>query len=174
MPAQHPSVVFIGGGPRTAGILERLAANRRGLADGAAQIHPVQIHIVEPHEPGSGRIWRYDQEPGLMMNSAAADVTMFTDSSVVCEGPAIDGPGLAAWAAGILDGSITDAPALPPHLQEQLRTLTGGSFATRQLQSKYLEWFFRRAVRALGSDVRVTVHRDTAVSIEPLGEPREQ
>ena len=105
-----------------------------------------------------------------MMNSAAADVTMFTDSSVVCEGPAIDGPGLAAWAAGILDGSITDVPALPPHLQEQLRSLTGGTFATRQLQSKYLEWFFRRAVRALGSDVRVTVHRDTAVSVEPLGD----
>jgi hypothetical protein len=168
MPAQHPSVVFIGGGPRTAGILERLAANRPGLAHG-----PLQIHIVEPHEPGSGRIWRYDQEPGLMMNSAAADVTMFTDSSVVCDGPAIDGPGLAGWAAGILDGSITDTPALPPHLQEQLRSLTGSSFATRQLQSKYLEWFFRRAVRALGSDVRVTVHRDTAVSIEPLGEPRD-
>jgi GNAT superfamily N-acetyltransferase len=167
MSAQHPSVVFIGGGPRTAGILERLAANRRGLADGK-----LQIHIVEPHEPGSGRIWRYDQEPGLMMNSAAADVTMFTDASVVCEGPASDGPGLAAWAAGILDGSITDAPALPPHLQEQLRSLAGSSFATRQLQSKYLEWFFRRAVRALGSDVRVTVHRDTAVSIELLGEQR--
>ncbi|MBD1542951.1 GNAT family N-acetyltransferase [Arthrobacter sp. IA7] len=168
MPAQHPSVVFIGGGPRTAGILERLAANRRGLADG-----PLQIHVVEPHEPGSGRIWRYDQEPGLMMNSTAADVTMFTDSSVVCDGPAIDGPGLAAWAAGILDGSITDAPAFSPHLQEQLRSLKGGSFATRQMQSKYLEWFFRRAVRALGSDVRVTVHGDTAVSIEPLGEPRD-
>ncbi|MFE4833406.1 FAD/NAD(P)-binding protein [Arthrobacter sp. NPDC056691] len=167
MPAQHPSVVFIGGGPRTAGILERLAANRPGLADG-----PVHIHIVEPYEPGSGRIWRFDQEPGLMMNSTAADVTMFTDASVLCEGPPIDGPGLAAWAAGVRDGSITDVPAIPPHLQEQLRSLTGSSFATRQLQSKYLEWFFRRAVRALGSDVRVTVHRDTAVSVEPLsGEP---
>ena len=107
MPAQHPSVVFIGGGPRTAGILERLAANRPGLSDG-----PLHIHVVEPHEPGSGRIWRYDQHPGLMLNSAAADVTMFTDASVLCEGPAVDGPGLAAWAAGVLDGSITDVPEL--------------------------------------------------------------
>src|SRR6478735_2070701 len=163
MPAQHPSVVFIGGGPRTAGILERLAANRPGLAGG-----PIHIHIAEPYEPGSGRIWRFDQEPGLMMNSTAADVTMFTDSSVLCEGPPIEGPGLAAWAAGVRDGSITDVPAMPPHLQEQLRSLTGSSFATRQLQSKYLEWFFRRAVRALGSDVTITVHRDTALSVEPL------
>jgi uncharacterized NAD(P)/FAD-binding protein YdhS len=163
MPAQHPSVVFIGGGPRTAGILERLAANRPELAGG-----PLAIHVVEPYEPGSGRIWRFDQHPGLMLNSAAADVTMFTDSSVLCEGPAADGPGLAGWAAGVLDGSITDVPPLPPHLLEQLRSLSGTTFPTRQLQSKYLQWFYRRAVRALGSDVRVTVHRDTAVAVEPV------
>jgi hypothetical protein len=163
MPTQHPSVVFIGGGPRTAGILERLEANRPELTDA-----PLAIHVVEPYEPGSGRIWRFDQHPGLMLNSAAADVTMFTDSSVLCEGPAIDGPGLVGWAAGVLDGSITDVPPLPPHLLEQLRSLSGTTFPTRQLQSKYLEWFYRRAVRALGSDVTVTVHRDTAVSVEPV------
>ncbi|MEN8582996.1 FAD/NAD(P)-binding protein [Burkholderia sp. RS01] len=163
MPAQHPSVVFIGGGPRTAGILERLAANRPELAAG-----PLDVHVVEPYEPGSGRIWRFDQDPGLMLNSAAADVTMFTDTSVLCEGPAVDGPGLAGWAAGVLDGSITDVPPLPPHLLEQLRSLSGTTFPTRQLQSKYLEWFYRRAVRALGSGVTVTVHRDTAVAVEPL------
>ena len=58
MPAHAPSVVFIGGGPRTAGVLERLAANRAGLFQG-----PLDIHVVEPYEPGSGRIWRYDQHP---------------------------------------------------------------------------------------------------------------
>ena len=121
--------------------------------------------MVEPYEPGSGRIWRYDQHPGLMLNSAAADVTMFTDSSVACDGPAVDGPGLAEWAAGVLDGSITDVPDFPAALREQLRTLTGATFPTRQLQSQYLEWFFRRAVAALGGNV--TVHRTTAVAMEP-------
>ena len=71
MPANVPSVVFMGGGPRAAGVLERLAVNRPALFAG-----PLDIHVVEPHEPGSGRIWRYDQHPGLMLNSAAADVTM--------------------------------------------------------------------------------------------------
>ncbi|MEJ1180014.1 MULTISPECIES: FAD/NAD(P)-binding protein [unclassified Pseudarthrobacter] len=159
MPANVPSVVFIGGGPRAAGVLERLAVNRPALFAG-----PLDIHVVEPHEPGSGRIWRYDQHPGLMLNSAAADVTMFTDSSVACEGPAADGPGLAAWAAGVLDGSITDVPDFPRTIREQLRNLTGATFPTRQLQSQYLEWFFRRAVAALGGNV--TVHRTTAVAIE--------
>ncbi len=81
MPATIPSVAFVGGGPRTAGILERLAANRPELF-----ARPLAIHVIEPHTPGSGRIWRYDQHPGLLLNSAAADITMFTDASVACEG----------------------------------------------------------------------------------------
>ncbi|QCB95941.1 FAD/NAD(P)-binding protein [Arthrobacter sp. PAMC25564] len=166
MPANPPAVVFVGGGPRAAGILERLAANRPELFEG-----PLDVHVVEPHEPGSGRIWRYGQDPGLMLNSAAADVTMFTDSSVQCEGPASDGPGLSEWASGVLDGSITDVQELPAELVRQLRSLTGATFPTRQLQSKYLEWFFRRAVAALGTAVTVTVHRDWAIGIEAGNEP---
>ncbi|MBB6405415.1 FAD/NAD(P)-binding domain-containing protein [Arthrobacter sp. AZCC_0090] len=160
MPSFAPTIVFIGGGPRSAGILERLAANKPALFDG-----PLSIHVVEPHEPGSGRIWRYDQNPGLLLNSTAADVTMFTDGSVACDGPTVDGPGLAAWATGVLDGSIRDVPQFEPHIIEQLRVLTPASFPSRQLQSKYLEWFFRRAVAALGPDASVTVHRGTATAV---------
>jgi hypothetical protein len=123
--------------------------------------------VIEPHTPGSGRIWRYDQHPGLMLNSAAADVTMFTDDSVQCHGPVADGPALADWAAGVLDGTITDVPELPAELRRQLKELSGTTFPTRQLQSAYLEWFFRRAAARLAPDATVTVHQDTAVGIEP-------
>jgi uncharacterized NAD(P)/FAD-binding protein YdhS len=160
MPANIPAVVFVGGGPRTAGVLERLAANRPELFSG-----PLEIHVVEPHVPGSGRIWRYDQDPGLLLNSTAADITMFTDASVACEGPAGHGPSLADWAAGVVDGSIADVPDFPRHLWEQLRSLTGATFPTRQLQSQYLEWFFRRAAKSFGRNI--TVHRTTAVAISP-------
>jgi uncharacterized NAD(P)/FAD-binding protein YdhS len=162
MPANVPSVVFVGGGPRTAGILERLAANLPALFGG-----PLELHVIEPYAAGSGRIWRFGQHPGLMLNSAAADVTMFTDSSVLCEGPAADGPALADWAAGVLDGSIADVPEFPAGLEHELQELTGATFPTRRLQSTYLEWFFRRAVADLASGASVTVHRDTAVSVEP-------
>ncbi|MDQ0689052.1 FAD/NAD(P)-binding domain-containing protein [Arthrobacter sp. W4I7] len=164
MPANIPAVVFVGGGPRTAGVLERLAANRPDLFSG-----PLEIHVVEPHVPGSGRIWRYDQHPGLLLNSMAADITMYTDASVACEGPASQGPNLAEWAAGVVDGSITDVPDFPSALREQLRSLTGATFPTRQLQSQYLEWFFRRAARSLGRDVMV--HRTTAVGVRQVREP---
>lgn len=161
MPATIPAIVFIGGGPRTAGVLERIAANRPDVFAG-----PLQIHVVEPHIPGSGRIWRYDQDPGLLLNSMAADITMFTDQSVDCQGPAAPGPALAEWAAGVLDASIIDVPDFPQPLWDQLRSLTGTTFPTRQLQSQYLEWFFRRAARSLGRSV--TVHRTTAVGITEL------
>ncbi|WP_426764716.1 FAD/NAD(P)-binding protein [Pseudarthrobacter sp. 1G09] len=163
MPAKIPAVVFIGGGPRTAGVLERIAANRPDVFAG-----PLEIHVVEPHVPGSGRIWRYDQDPGLLLNSMAADITMFTDESVACDGPAASGPGLVEWTAGVLDGFITDVPDFPQHLQDQLRALNGTTFPTRQLQSQYLEWFFRRAARALNRSV--TTHRSTAVGISPLAD----
>lgn len=163
MPAKIPAVVFIGGGPRTAGVLERIAANRQDVFAG-----PLEIHVVEPHVPGSGRIWRYDQDPGLLLNSMAADITMFTDESVACDGPATSGPGLVEWTAGVLDGSISDVPDFPQHLQDQLRALNGTTFPTRQLQSQYLEWFFRRAARALNRSV--TTHRSTAVGISPLAD----
>ena len=162
MPANAPTVVFVGGGPRTAGILERLAANRPELLNA-----PFDIHVIEPHTAGSGRIWRYEQHPGLMLNSAAADVTMFTDGSVSCEGPVADGPALVDWAAGVLDGSIADVRELPAELRHQLEELSGTTFPTRQLQSAYLEWFFRRAVAQLAPDATVTVHKDIAVGIEP-------
>lgn len=163
MPAKIPTVVFIGGGPRSAGVLERIAANRPDVFMG-----PLQIHVVEPHVPGSGRIWRYDQDPGLLLNSMAADITMFTDASVDCEGAAFPGPGLVEWAAGVLDGSITDVPDFPQPLWDQLRALRGATFPTRQLQSQYLEWFYRRAAKALNRSV--TAHRTTAVGITALGD----
>lgn len=162
MNAHTPTAVFIGGGPRTAGLLERLGANRPELFEGA-----LDIHVVEPFESGSGRIWRFDQDPGLMLNSMAGDVTMFTDDSVLCEGPTVDGPDLASWAVAVTDGTLPDAPLLPAHLLDQAAALTRSTFPTRQLHSAYLEWFFRRAVAALAPHATVTVHRDSAVDISP-------
>ncbi|WP_449373227.1 FAD/NAD(P)-binding protein [Arthrobacter psychrolactophilus] len=154
------SLVFIGGGPRTAGLLERLGANAPELL--AA---PLNIHVVEPFAAGSGRIWRFAQDPGLRLNSMAGDVTMFSDASVTCAGPTVEGLDLAQWAAAFTAGTLEDAPALPPHLAEQAAALTRVSFPTRQLNSAYLEWFFRRAVTTLAPHATVTVHRDTALEV---------
>ncbi|MFJ7748931.1 FAD/NAD(P)-binding protein [Arthrobacter sp. NPDC097144] len=159
------SLVFIGGGPRAALILERLAA---GISSGRFRA-PLQIHVVEPHSPGSGRIWRRSQSPQLLLNSMAADITMFTDDSVQCAGPARPGPGLLQWCRGVAEGTITDVDLPDADLAEQACTLEPTSFPSRRLHSLYLEWFFRRTAAELGPQVSVTHHRNTAVGVRAAG-----
>ncbi|WP_422936287.1 FAD/NAD(P)-binding protein [Sinomonas sp. P47F7] len=165
-----PAVLaVVGGGPRAAMLLERLAAN---LPEFPA---PLEVHVIEPHSPGSGRIWRRGQSPLLALNSRAAYVTMFTDHSVQCGGPAAEGPSLAEWARDLSgpcaftadDAELWRALAGAPELAGEARDLAPDSFPTRRLQSLYLEWFFRRAVDGLGRrGVTVTVHPDTAVRVK--------
>src|SRR5437879_1785431 len=82
------TVVFVGGGPRTVGLLERFAASAGELLEG----RDVHLHVVDPYPVGGGRIWRREQSRLLWMNSMTSDVTIFTDESVECEGPIVPGP----------------------------------------------------------------------------------
>ena len=157
---QVQSLVFVGGGPRTVGILERIAASAPELLG----LSGVDIHIVDPFPAGGGRIWRTTQSPLLWMNSTTAEVTIFTDESVTCEGPIVPGPSLAEWVAGpgrdILDAAGLGVPAAH----------TGpADFASRQIQSHYLRWAYARAVSSLPRQVRVTEHRTHAVDVSEHG-----
>ncbi|MEU4062947.1 FAD/NAD(P)-binding protein [Streptomyces wedmorensis] len=139
----RPSIVVVGAGPRGTGFLERLAANLPELYAG----RPLDVHLVDPHPPGPGRIWRTEQSPLLWMNSQAEDVTMFTDETVALEGPVRPGPTLAEWAG-----------------------IDGRTFPTRPQQGAYLRWAYERARDALPAGVAVHEHRTTALRI---GGPRE-
>lgn len=144
-----PAVIaIVGGGPRAAGFLERLGANAPEIAPGRR----IQVHVIDPYPPGAGRVWRFEQSPLLRMNSMAEDVTMFTDDSVRCAGPIRPGPSLAEWARR--ERAATPADRLDP----ELAGLTGTSFPTRRLQSRYLAWFFQHAVANLPSTIDVSVH----------------
>ena len=156
MTGPETALVFVGGGPRTVGVLERLAANSVELLGPA----PVHIHVVDPHPAGGGRIWRTAQSELLWMNSMARDVTIFTDDSVKMDGPVAAGPALDQWIAG--DGAAILAAA---GLAEQARATGPDDFASRQIQAHYLQWAYRRAVAALPSRVRVTEHRSRAVGV---------
>ena len=150
------SLVFVGGGPRTVGLLERLAANATELL-GPGEL---DIHIVDPFPAGGGRIWRHQQSELLWMNSMARDITIFTDESVTCEGPIVPGPAQDEWVAGEGRDILRAAG-----LGAQAAALRPDDFASRQLQSHYLRWAHDRAVAALPDRVRVTTHTDTAIEI---------
>ncbi|MDR3033381.1 MAG: FAD/NAD(P)-binding protein, partial [Kitasatospora sp.] len=165
-----PVLVVVGAGPRGTGLLERIAANAPELLGPGVEL---DVHLVDPHPPGGGRIWRRAQSPLLRMNSMAEDVTMFTDERTTMDGPVRPGPSLAEWAA--------DPAAHPPHLPvedpevaAELRALAPTDFPTRRVQSAYLDWTLRRAAAELPDNVRLFVHRDTALRItgDPAGPQR--
>ncbi|MFF1833970.1 FAD/NAD(P)-binding protein [Streptomyces sp. NPDC058231] len=153
------ALVIVGAGPRGTGLVERIAANAPELYEG----HRLDIHLVDPHPPGGGRIWRHDQSPLLWMNSMAEDVTMFTDDTVQQQGPVRPGPALHAWAADVREGRVTlDAE---PGLLAEIRELGGQSFPSRRLQSAYLGWVYEQAVTGLPPGITVHEHRGYAVRV---------
>ncbi|MCX5260858.1 FAD/NAD(P)-binding protein [Streptomyces canus] len=141
------SLVIVGAGPRGTGLIERIAANAPELYDGPG----FDVHLVDPHPPGAGRIWRAAQSPLLWMNSHAEDVTMFTDETVQMAGPVRPGPTLHEWAA--IDGRV---------------------FADRPLQGAYLRWVHEQAVAALPEGVVVHHHPRRAVRVSGPREGRQQ
>lgn len=158
-------LVMVGGGPRAIGVLERLGANAGvpGTAERLAGT-PLHVDIVDPHMPGAGRIWRAEESPLLLMNSRAADVSIFTDETVEAEGPVVAGPSLAEWADGIRRGTIA-APTAGTDRLAEIHALQPTDFASRRVQALYLEWFFGQVLAALPSTVSVTVHRTTATAV---------
>ncbi|MFF0201747.1 FAD/NAD(P)-binding protein [Streptomyces sp. NPDC005017] len=141
------SLVIVGAGPRGTGVLERIAANAPLLYTGSG----LDIHLVDPHPPGAGRIWREAQSPLLWMNSHAEDITMFTDDTVNMAGPVREGPTLHEWAG-----------------------IDGRTFSGRRLQGAYLRWVYERAVAELPPQVRVHHHPRRALRVSGSREGRQQ
>ncbi|MFD8702961.1 FAD/NAD(P)-binding protein [Kitasatospora sp. NPDC059648] len=156
------TLVIVGAGPRGTGLLERIAANAAELLPAD---RPLEIHLVDPHPPGGGRIWRHDQSPLLRMNSMAEDVTMFTDELATIDGPVRPGPSLAEWARRQEEFTPYREVA-DPAVRAELRDLAPTDFPTRRAQSAYLDWVFRRTLADLPAHVTVTVHRDTVRRID--------
>lgn len=158
-------LVIVGGGPRAIAVLERLGASAAQPAHSARlERAPLHVDIVDPHMPGAGRIWRADESPLLLMNSRAADVSIFTDETVDCEGPVRAGPSLAQWADGIRRGTIA-APTVGTERLAEIERLTETDFASRRVQALYLEWFLGQVLAALPATVGVSVHRTTATAV---------
>ncbi|WP_217238811.1 FAD/NAD(P)-binding domain-containing protein [Streptomyces sp. AC555_RSS877] len=147
MSAHRPSLVIVGAGPRGTGLIERIAANAPELYAGPG----LDIHLVDPHPPGAGRIWRPAQSPLLWMNSHAEDVTMFTDETVDMAGPVREGPTLHEWAG-----------------------IDGRTFADRRLQGAYLSWVHERAVAELPPGVVVHHHPRRALRVGGSPQGRQQ
>ena len=152
-------LALVGAGPTASSLLERLAASVRELLPAT----PLRIHLVDPFRAGTGRVWRPDLDARLWMNSMAEDVTMFTDTSVRCEGPVRPGPSLIEWAHATDDDTLR--AVAPDDLIAEIRALDGMTFPTRRVQSAYLHWFHHGVLATLPDHVEVVVHAARALDI---------
>ena len=168
MTTDRAAIAIVGVGPRGAGLLERIAASVPELLP---RVGALDVHLIDPYPAGAGRIWRHEQSALLAMNSMAADVTMFTDDSVRCDGPIVSGPSMWDWAQDLREGRLTgeDVADLGPELAAELRALTAATFPSRRLQSAYLGWVLRHAIADLPTGIRVHVHECRATGLTDDG-----
>ncbi|MEU6560648.1 FAD/NAD(P)-binding protein [Nocardia nova] len=163
-PTASPVVAIVGAGPKGIGVLERICAGAPELLGDRNLV----VHLIDPYPPGPGRVWRHDQSPLLLMNSKAADVTMFTDDSVRCEGPPRPGPTLAEWVEQVRDGALN--ADIDPGLRDELHRATPATFHTRRMQSAYLSWCYRRILDTRPDSVEVRVHGTEAIDLTESGD----
>jgi uncharacterized NAD(P)/FAD-binding protein YdhS len=156
------TLCVVGAGPTAIGVLERLVANAPVLSDGRRLL----VHLVDPHPPGGGRVWRSAQPSLLWANSLAADVTVLPDSSVQVEGPVGEGTTLWQWAERFGRGRPADDP-----VGREARRLGPTSFPSRPLVNAYLGWVLERVVDAASPWADVRLHATSAVDVRP-GEER--
>ncbi|KAI1101079.1 FAD-NAD(P)-binding-domain-containing protein [Jackrogersella minutella] len=141
----HIMVCIVGMGPRGTSTLERLLASAPDSLPPAARL---TIHVVDPLPPGPGRVWRSDQSSDLLMNTAACQVTLFTDHTVTCSGPICPGPSLHEWA---IQNEINIEP---------------NDYPTRALHGRYLEWVFNYILEKAPANAEVIVHTARAISLD--------
>lgn len=164
MVAEAVRVCIVGAGPRGLSILERLCAN--------AGTATVEIHIVDRHLPGPGEVWRIDQSRHLLMNTVAAQVSMFTDDTVEMAGPVVAGPSLWEWASRLVAPGLAGSDA--DGVRQEACRLGPDSYPSRAFYGRYLSWVYRQVVARAPAGVSVRFHRGRAVRLEDAGPGRRQ
>jgi uncharacterized NAD(P)/FAD-binding protein YdhS len=168
-PAPSPrTLCVVGAGPRTLVLLQRLGAH---VAAAPGEHGTLDVHVVDPHDSGAGRVWREAQDPLLWMNSRARDITVLPDDSVTgLTGPVDRGPSLAGWIEENRAGLVHDAAAAGDDpLREEVLRSGPGSFVSRRLASRYLAAAWRRTLAGLPREVRVHRHARTVLDVVDAG-----
>ncbi|WP_262508673.1 FAD/NAD(P)-binding protein [Streptomyces spongiicola] len=153
---------MVGAGPRGLSVLERLLAQERKSPSASR----LTVHVVDPHPPGPGRVWRTDQSRELLMNTVASQVTVFADASVNLVGPVEDGPSLHEWARDVAAGTIPVPGEGGADALEEARRLGPDDYPSRAFYGHYLDWVFRTLAADAPGHLEIRVHREVAVALD--------
>lgn len=152
-------VAVVGAGPKGTMMVNRLCA----YAEMLAGEFDLEVHVVDPFPPGAGRVWRTDQSEWLLMNTPAADATVFVDCASGFTGPDLPGPSLYEWARMVCAGRVG---GLEPRWREYAECVEPQTQVPRAFYGEYLTWAFQHLVERARGLVRV--HRGRAVALSDL------
>ena len=156
------TIVCIGAGPGAVMLLERLVASH---SRDSPELR-IDVHLVDPHHPGGGRIWRREQSPLLKLNSMLEDVAFFTDASCTVDGPVAPGPSLAEWVRAVRAGDIALPAWADDSITREVASIGDRDFPTRRLNNAYLGWAFDETLRRAAAGLTVEWHQDFATAVE--------
>ncbi|PRT22646.1 FAD/NAD(P)-binding protein [Bacillus thuringiensis] len=156
-------IAIVGLGPRGISVFERIVSNI--LSELKSESY--EFFLVDPHPPG-GAVWRTDQSPQLLMNTVASQITLFTDDSVQCRGPIVNGPSLLEWANELRDK--IDTLDMPTVITEEIYSLEPNSYPTRALYGYYLKDSFNTILEELPSNIKINLIQDTLINLYPNNE----
>ena len=147
LPNVDPTIVIAGAGPRGLSVLERLVTIGSTMDEPPSSL---VVEVVDPYEPGAGRIWRSDQSGALLMNTVIGQITIFGHDPADPEEDA--GPSFYEW------------------LQEQpdpeLRALEPNGYAPRRVYGMYLDAAFRMVLERTPEWLHVQPLRDEVIRID--------
>ncbi|WP_433579827.1 FAD/NAD(P)-binding protein [Nocardia brasiliensis] len=158
-------IAIVGVGPRGLSVFERICANA------GDDTHPagVQVYLIDSTRVGTGAVWRTDQSPHLLMNTVAAQVTIFTDDTVEMDGPVEEGPSLYEWASFLT--KLGNFAELPDPMYAEARALGPDTYPTRALYGHYLRWAYEHIRDLHANSVRANEITATVLDVhdQPSG-----
>ena len=154
-------VGIIGAGPRGILVTSQLFNQYKYNSD---QSEPLSITLFDPYGVG-GRVWRADQWDGLIMNTPADQITLFTDESVSMTGKVFDGPALFEWAPSEEAHDYLTAHGYSNQIVEAAANLDSKDYAPRILYGAYIKWFYDELIKLQPVEVATTIHEDQVTAL---------
>jgi uncharacterized NAD(P)/FAD-binding protein YdhS len=149
-------IAIIGGGPRGLNVIQAIAAAARGSLAGI----PVDVHLIEPGEPGQGS-HSSRQMDCLITNTLASQVTASPPKDIADINAGHLGPSFTEWARAEGYRSGPDGY----HLGTDGDAVTDDAYLPRSMLGRYLNWCYEGTLRALPSAVRVLHYKNRATDL---------
>ncbi|WP_189984164.1 FAD/NAD(P)-binding protein [Streptomyces capoamus] len=151
------TVGIIGLGSRGIGVLERLVTHA-ARPDWTGR--RLVVEVVDPDGTGIG-IHAVDQPDHLLLNTVAAQVSLFPDEATVGEVIGDRGPDLYTWVTdrGLKVGEDGYT------LGDEGRPVRPDDYLPRRVLGEYLAWFLRRLLDRVPEHVEIRFHRATATGL---------